>query len=322
MRNLTKKGFLNKLIIVFLVIIVFNAIVPSNVVHAYDVGGALLKPINSFVLKLADGIVDMMHKVIFGTSTALLEYDTTSTIWTILAIIGTVALGIVAALAVAIAIPAALGALGTLATTLGLSGVAALTTSAATVAIGTIVKVTAGTVAIAGIYCWADSFGDLVTLPLYQISPQEIFEGKIEILNPNFFSDSAKKNKNNTDNDTDNDKIINDINNSNRKRTDTNYEETMETTDGQYANKIGNFNTKINELLKNKGYTGNTITFKVGDIVSWNSADDNKDYVAVGTKSEGAQSSDGAIDSGVSKYTVRIYQLDEERSSQTSRINS
>lgn len=319
MRNLTKKGFLNKLIIVFLVIIVFNAIVPSNVVQAkYEVGGALLKPVNSFVLKLADGIVDMIHKVIFGTSTALLEYDTTSTIWTILAIIGVVALAIVAALAVAVAIPAALGALGTLATTLGLSGVAALTTSAATVAIGTIVKVTAGTVAIAGIYCWADSFGDLVTLPVYQISPQEIFEGKIEILNPNFFSDSAKKNKNNTDND----KIINDINNSNRKRTDTNYEETMETTDGQYANKIGNFNTKINELLKSKGYTGNTITFKVGDIVSWKSDDDNKEYVAVGTKSEGAQSSDGAIDSGVSKYTVRIYQLDEERSCQTSRINS
>lgn len=313
MRNLTKKGFLNKLIIVFLVIIVFNAIVPSNVVHGYDVGGALLKPVNSFVLKIADGIVDLIHKVIFGSSTALLEYDTTTTIWTILAIIGVVVIAAIAALAaVAVLVPAAVGAFGTVATALGFSGAAALTSSVATVAIGTIVNVTAGAAAIAGIYCWADSFGDLVTLPVYQISPQEIFEGKIEILNPNFFSDSAKKNENNTD--TDNDKIRNDINNSNRKRTDTNSEETMEATDGQYANKIGNFNTKINELLKNKGYTGNTITFKVGDIVSWNSTDDNKDYVAVGTKSEGAQSSDGAIDSGVSKYTVRIYQLDEERS--------
>ena len=313
MRNLTKKGFLNKLIIVFLVIIVFNAIVPSNVVHAYDVGGALLKPVNSFVLKIADGIVDLIHKVIFGSSTALLEYDTTTTIWTILAIIGVVVIAAIAALAaVAVLVPAAVGAFGSVATALGFSGAAALTSSVATVAIGTIVNVTVGAATIAGIYCWADSFGDLVTLPVYQISPQEIFEGKIEILNPNFFSDSAKKNESSSD--TDASKITSDVNNSNRKRTYINAEETMEAIDGQYANKIGNFNTKINELLKNKGYTGNTITFKVGDIVSWNSTDDNKDYVAVGTKSEGAQSSDGAIDSGVSKYTVRIYQLDEERS--------
>ena len=66
MKNLTKKGFLNKLIIVFLVIIVFNAAIPMNKSQAtdYKVGGVLLKPINQLVLKVADGVVDLIHKVL------------------------------------------------------------------------------------------------------------------------------------------------------------------------------------------------------------------------------------------------------------------
>lgn len=315
MRNLTKKGFLNKLIIVFLVIIVFNAIVPSNVVQAtHEVGGVLLKPINSFVLKFADGIVDLIHKVIFGYSTSLLEYDTTESIWKTVVIIG---LGIIAAIAAmwaaAVILPGLIAlvgkGLGIIALKFGVS-VAAL--SGTTVAIGTIVKVGATAGVLAAMYISANWFGDVAVFPLYRVSPQEIFEGKIDMLNTNFFSDEKKKETTTSEADQNAQDVIN----NSKKRNYIDYEETMEATDGQYAQRISGFNTKINELIKKKGYTGNGVSFTVGDIVTWESAEDNKEYVAVGTKSDGAQSSDGAIDSGVSKYTVRIYELVENENSE------
>lgn len=194
MKNLTKKGFLNKLIIVFLVIIVFNAAIPMNKSQAtdYKVGGALLKPINQLVLKVADGVVDLIHKVIFGSSTALLEYDINNN-WKILVIVGAILIGIAAAIIVAVAIPAAEGALMGFVTKIGLKTVAELIT--AKVAIGTILKVGTGA-AIAAMYVGTAWFGDVAVFPLYQISPQEIFEGKVDLLNANFFNTSSSNSTN------------------------------------------------------------------------------------------------------------------------------
>lgn len=186
MKFFTKKGFWNKLIIVLLVFIIFSAIVPTHAVQAsYEVGGELLKPVVQLVLKIFDGIVDMIHKVIFGQETALLEYDTTKTIWEILAVVGAIVLGILAAVAVAYFAPVALGALAKVATSLGVTlGIGS------TVAIGTIIKIGLGTTLVAGMYMHSAWYGDVAVLPIYQISPQEIFEGKIGILNANFFSDT------------------------------------------------------------------------------------------------------------------------------------
>ena len=186
MRNLTKKGFLNKLIIVFLVIIVFNAVIPMNKSQA-TVGGVLLKPVNSLVLKLADGVVDLIHKVIFGSSTALLEYDINNN-WKILVVVGAVIIGILVAVAVATIMPIAAASLGSFAEAFGLSTVASLITTK--VAIGTILKIGTGA-AIAAMYLGTSWFGDTAVFPLYKISPQEIFEGKIEFLNANFFNTSG-----------------------------------------------------------------------------------------------------------------------------------
>ena len=188
MKILKKKGFWNKIIVLLIILIFTNIIFPSNTAQA-EVGGELLKPVNALVLKIGDGIIDLIHKVIFDSSTALLEYDTHT--WDILVIIGAIAVGIAVAALVAVAAPVVLGALGSIATALGVTSL----TVTSTIAIGTIVKIGVGATVIAGMYMSYSWFGEQAVFPIYEISPQEIFEGKIDLLNVNFFSNVQKNNQ-------------------------------------------------------------------------------------------------------------------------------
>ena len=185
MKNLTKKGFLNKLIIVFLVIIVFNAAIPMNKSQAtdYKVGGVLLKPINQLVLKVADGVVDLIHKVIFGSSTSLLEYDIHSN-WKLIVIIMAVVISIIVVLSAVMIAPEIVAGIAAITKAMGMGALSFSTVGA----IATIVKVGVGATAFAAMYINVNWFGDVAVLPIYKISPQEIFRGEIGILNANFFS--------------------------------------------------------------------------------------------------------------------------------------
>lgn len=198
MRNLTKKGFLNKLIIVFLVIIVFNAVIPMNKSQAFGsthvVGGALLKPINQFVLKVADGVLDLVHKVMFGSSTSLLEYDINSN-WKVLVILAAVAISIAVALIAVMAAPAIVAGIGAVAEAIGMGALSVSTVGA----IATIIKIGVGTTAFAAMYINVNWFGDVAVLPIYKISPQEIFRGEIGILNSNFFRTEEENGTNATE---------------------------------------------------------------------------------------------------------------------------
>lgn len=199
MKILKKKGFCNKLIIVLLAIIIVNMLIPMHEVKAsdYEIGGVLLHPIISLVLKLGDGVVDMVHKVIYGTSTSLLEYDTSSSFWELIAIVTLAVITLIIIVFAAYAAPAAAGALGSMAKLLGFSGAASLLTSGAGAAIGMIVKFALGSAIIAGMYIHYTWFGDIVVLPLYQISPQEIFAGQVEFLNSNFFTNDVLEDEEN-----------------------------------------------------------------------------------------------------------------------------
>lgn len=318
MRNLTKKGFLNKLIIVFLVIIVFNAVIPMNKSQAsnYTVGGVLLKPINSLVLKLADGVVDLIHKVIFGSSTALLEYDINDN-WKILVIVGAVLIGIAAAVIVAIAAPAVAGVLASFATKIGAAGVASLITSK--VAIGTILKLGVGA-AIAAMYVGTAWFGDTAVFPIYKISPQEIFEGKIEFLNANFFNSSSSDNTNEEENE------IGQL--SNLQLVDGySSDPVVWYGDESEANVTANIVSKMGEY----GYTGTadslSITYRgapqsgrTSDIAQWR-GNDNKAYLARLTIYGGnGNSSYAANNDATFHVSLEIYTGDEERAVQAEPI--
>ena len=188
MKFLTKKGFWNKLIIVFLILIIFNILIPNHKVQAdYEVGGALLKPVNALVLKIADGVVDMIHKVIFGTSTALLEYDTTGDVLKMICILVGIALVILAGIATGWIALHAVTIVASLANALG----AAVGIASGLGVVGVVVKCAAAGATIAGMYLASSWYGQVAVFPMYQISPQEIFENKIGILNPNFFATSS-----------------------------------------------------------------------------------------------------------------------------------
>lgn len=91
---------MKKLSIVILIITMFNFCAPKKV-QAVDWAGKLVEPIVDLVVFLGDGITDIIHDVILDQDTSIVRVDLTeSTGKKILAIIGGVIIGVVAAIAV------------------------------------------------------------------------------------------------------------------------------------------------------------------------------------------------------------------------------
>lgn len=201
MKIFTKRGIIGKLIIVIGILIIFSCLIPSNKVYATDLGGVLLRPVMDLILTIADGIFDVIQKALFD-SPSLIVLDLSKSVWSIIA---TIAVGVIIAVVVA-ATAIALGvALPTIVSALvakigidvsaGLSGAA----------IGMIVITAVGEGAIAGLAGGAffsrTFFGDQAVLPLYRISPEEIFAGDIPMLDVNFFDSGTVESSNITDTD-------------------------------------------------------------------------------------------------------------------------
>ena len=201
MKIFTKRGIIGKLIIVIGILIIFSCLIPSNKVYATDLGGFLLRPVMDLILTIADGIFDVIQKALFD-SPSLIVLDLSKSVWSIIA---TIAVGVIIAVVVA-ATAIALGvALPTIVSALvakigidvsaGLSGAA----------IGMIVITAVGEGAIAGLAGGAffsrTFFGDQAVLPLYRISPEEIFAGDIPMLDVNFFDSGTVESSNITDTD-------------------------------------------------------------------------------------------------------------------------
>ena len=190
MKIFTEKGIVKKLILIFVVVMIFNAVIPSNISFAaqdnYSWGGVLLKPISDLLLAIGDFIMDIIHNVLFDMNTSLIRIDKDNGWWEkvaiTLAVIAAIALIAVASVALA---GAALKVVGAIAAKIGVT-VAASKLSAA--AVGTFVVVALGGGAAAGIFVRSEFFADEIVMPIYRISPEEIFAGEIRLLNVNFFN--------------------------------------------------------------------------------------------------------------------------------------
>lgn len=247
MKIFTKKGIIGKLIIVIILMSIIGCAMPKNISFATtDAGGVLLKPITDFAIGIGDAIINLIHKVLFNMDKALLVLDKTSFawkwFWTIVA--GLVAAVIVAIAAFGIGIAGAvlLKALGT-AVISGVGAVGAIGLKAALASLGTYVigsmivaSVATGAKAglVAGFFVNRNLFGDEEVFPLYRISPEEIFEGKIPMLNVNFFENEAKDT-------VDTDNSITDFH---EVESNTFYEKIMNSAVSQ-----------VNTYLGNKGYS-------------------------------------------------------------------
>lgn len=201
MKIFTKKGIIGKLIIVISILIIFSCLIPSNKVYAADLGGVLLRPVMDLILTIADGIFDVVQKALFD-SPSLIVLDLSKSAWSIIA---TIVVGVIIAIGVAAA-AIALGVglpfiVSALAAKIGIT----LSASISAAAVGTIIIAAVENGVVAGVAGGAffnrTFFGDQAVLPLYRISPEEIFAGDIPMLDVNFFDSGTVESSNITDTD-------------------------------------------------------------------------------------------------------------------------
>lgn len=168
MKLLTNKNTTQKIIIALVFVILFNFVSPQ-ISFGATIGGVLFEPIKDLTLTIADGAVWTLQKIIFGLDTSIIKLEHDDSIWPTIAAIGSGILAGVGFVVGWIAAPFTAG------TSLSLSLLAA----GLVVGGGTAYVVGKGVASIVP---------QTFYLPLYSISPAEIFSNKIATLDVNFFN--------------------------------------------------------------------------------------------------------------------------------------
>lgn len=189
MKILTKKGFVNKLIIVLLAVLIFGTIIPANASYAANgdniPGGKLLKPLVDLLMGLGDFIMDLLHNVVYGMNEAIIKIDLDNPWWEGLWI----TVGVIVAMALVVAVGGGflLGATKLL-TLIGGALKVTVAGAISAAAIGSIIAAGGEGAFAAGMFVRSNWFSNEAVLPLYRISPEEIFSAQVGLLNANFFS--------------------------------------------------------------------------------------------------------------------------------------
>lgn len=184
MNNFTKNTIVQKIIIVLVFLTIFNFIYPYIPSFADDsieeqneavTGGILLSPIVSLITTLGDGVINVCQKMFLGMDKSFIHVDNhESTIAKIVGI-GTGILAGTAVVAGAVAITVLSGGTALPAVVAGLTSIGT----------GVITGVAVGTAADA---ITKEMLPDDFYIPLFAISPAEIFAGSIPALDVNFIN--------------------------------------------------------------------------------------------------------------------------------------
>ena len=178
MKIFENKRLFKKLIIVLLVVMIFNFCMPRTVRADDEIGGKLLNPIMSFIVSLGDGTMTFLQRAILDTDDSLIQVNSASGWWAKIIVLFTAVAAI--SLIVASAVLGA-GAAG-IATVEGIATIIKGTASAALIAGFTTVTFPVTTAVLEGML--PDSF----QLPLFYVTPQEIFSNKLPLLDVDFFN--------------------------------------------------------------------------------------------------------------------------------------
>lgn len=178
MKIFTSKSIRKKIIIAILMVLSFQFILSSPVrADSEGFGGKLLEPVLSLVIAIGDGAVGLIHENVMGQDQSLVRVDLSTTTWDkIGAIVVGVAAGILTIAAIIVTCGAAVFALAAVGITASVS-----------IGVGTIIT---GVVTGIAVGVWYDNTclpQDLV-LPMYSISAEEIFQGKILLFDVDFFN--------------------------------------------------------------------------------------------------------------------------------------
>lgn len=167
MEIFTNKSLVLKIVIALVIVILFNFCAPT-LSHAglfEAIGGTLLDPIIQLLLAIGDGAINLIQNILFGMDNSLLQVAIPQQgFWeTVGMVIGAIA---------------------------GVATVVAITIFTGGAALAAIVPtlVAAGVGAFAGYSIAVAALPDKFYLPVYAISPEEIFANKIGLLDVNFFN--------------------------------------------------------------------------------------------------------------------------------------
>ena len=190
MKKAFSRSIFGKFIIALMVILMLGSLQPTRVeADVIDTVGTLAEPILSLLVGIGDGIVQIVHKCLMGQDLSKYYVGKSTSWWDNLAKVAAVVIAVVAVVAI-VASGAGIGLLGA-AVFKGLSGMAL-----AGAAIGGAINVI-GIALLTGGYIGlsvyeSDLFGDNICIPLYTISPEEIFKGEIGLFDVNFFTDKKE----------------------------------------------------------------------------------------------------------------------------------
>lgn len=179
MKFFENKKFFQKMIIAVLIVMIFTFVFSCKVQAKSEIGGKLLKPVVSLITSLGDGLMDVIHNALIHQNNAYIRIDLSTSIWTVLGLVFSIVAGAVIAGAIVyftagVAVPAIVAKL---------SGSLAVGLSAGTLTVAII----SGAVVGGAVY-HSNQMSDDLVLPLYAITPEEIFSGDLAIFDVDFFN--------------------------------------------------------------------------------------------------------------------------------------
>ena len=186
MKFFENKNIFQKMIIAILIVTMFTFIFSCNVQAKDDIGGKLLKPVVSLLTSMGDGLMDVAHNAILQQDGAYIRIDLSTSAWNVILMIGAIVLGaIIVGAAVyftgGVALPAIIAKLGG--------------TTVAAISAGTIVVAGISGAIIGGAVFHSNVMGDDLVLPLYSVTPEEIFSGELAIFDVDFFNPNTTEKK-------------------------------------------------------------------------------------------------------------------------------
>lgn len=167
MEIFTNKSLVLKIVIALVIVILFNFCAPtlSHAGVSEVIGGTLLSPIIDLLLAIGDGAINLIQSILFGMDNSLMKVAVHEAgFWeTVGMVVGAV---------------------------VGIASVIAITIVTGGTALAAIVPalVAGGVGAYAGHKIALAALPDTFYLPVYAISPEEIFQNKIGLLDVNFFN--------------------------------------------------------------------------------------------------------------------------------------
>lgn len=189
MKIFANKSIWKKIILIFLLIISISFIKPEPV--QASVGGTLMKPVCDLLVGLGDGVVKIIHICILGQDNTLLRINEGGIGSAIRIALIAIAIAVIV-IAIVVAMPSILAVIGSAASAISSASITAAGIAGGAGALAAAGKALAEAGIIAGVIFFASgTFKNQVVLPLYSISPEEIFRNKIPVFDVNFVNPNS-----------------------------------------------------------------------------------------------------------------------------------